>query len=204
MGLIIIVWDGVRKAYSTYSFWFTIVYFLLAVYTHLRTGLLKKRELGLASVSPSVSVALVSTLATVSVHFCLCRVGHHTCRSVSPLLSLSPWSPHLPQCQSTASSSVSVTVRAVTPTAPLNESMVNGCRRHCQNSCSYLLPLTGVEPESSGEHVSPVTATTSSRASLSELKVTMHVLFSASARPTGQLEGRGAEVTDLASLRLVD
>ena len=59
------------------------------------------------------------------------------------------------------------------------------------------------EPESSGEHVSPV-STTSSRALLSELNVTVHVLFSASTRPTGQLEGRGAEVTDLASLRLVD
>ena len=61
-----------------------------------------------------------------------------------------------------------------------------------------------VEPESSGEHVSPVTTTTSSRASLSEFNVTVHLLFSASTRPTGQLEGRGAEVTDSASLRLVD
>ena len=183
---------------------------------------LEKKELGLVSVSPSVSVALVSMLATVSVHFCLCRLGLHTCHSVSPLLSLSPWSPHLPQCQSTSvsaalvstlatvsvhsvSSSVSVTVRAVIPTEPLNESIVNGYRRHSQNSCSYLLPLTGVEPESSGEHESPVTTTTSSRALLSELNVTVpHVLFSASARPTGQLEGRGAEVIDLASLRLVD
>ena len=35
--------------------------------------------------------------------FCLCRgVGLHTCHSVSPLLSLSPWSGHLPQCQSTS------------------------------------------------------------------------------------------------------
>ena len=90
--------------------------------------------------STSVSVALVSSLATVSVHFCLCRLGLHTCHSVSPLLSLSPWSPHLPQCQSTASSSVSVTVRAVILTAPLNESIVNGYRRHSQNSCSYLFP----------------------------------------------------------------
>ena len=55
----------------------------------------------------------------------------------------------------------------------------------------HVLPLTGVEPESSGEHVSPVTITTSSRASLSELKVTVHVLFSASTRPAGQLDGRG-------------
>ena len=134
--------------------------------------------------STSVSVPLVSTLATVSVHFCLCRVGLHTCHSVSPLLSLSPWSLHLPQCQSTASSSVSVTVRVAIPIGPLNDSrIVNGYRRHSQNSCSHLLPLTGVEPESSGEHVSPVT-----RASLC-------VLFSASTRPTGQLEVRGAEVT---------
>ena len=136
--------------------------------------------------STSVSVALVSTLATVSAHLCLCRVGLHTC-----------------QCQSTASSWVSVTVRVVISTATLNESVVSGYRRHSQNSCSYLLPLTGVVPESSAEHVSPVTTTTSSRASLFELNVTVpHVLFSASARPTGQLEGRGAEVTDLASLRL--
>ena len=63
---------------------------------------LEKKQLGLVSVSPSVSVALVSTLATVSVHFCLCRVGLHTCHSVSPLLSLSRWSSHLPQCQSTS------------------------------------------------------------------------------------------------------
>ena len=35
----------------------------------------------------------------------------------------------------------------------------------------------------------------SSRASLSELNVTVHVLFSASTRPTGQLDGREAEVT---------
>ena len=83
---------------------------------------------------------------------------------------------------------------------------VNDCyRRHSQNPCSHLLPLTGVEPESSGEHVSPVPDTTSSRASLSDLNVTVpHVLFSASTRPTGQLAGRGAEVTELASLRLVD
>ena len=72
--------------------------------------------------------------------FCLCSVGLHTCHSVSPLLFLSRWSPHLPQCQSTASSSASVTVRVFIPTAPLNESIVNGYRRHCQNSCSYLLP----------------------------------------------------------------
>ena len=148
--------------------------------------------------STSASVPLVSTLATVSVHFCLCSVGLHTCYSVSPPLSLSCWSPHLPQCQSTASSWVSVTVRVVISTAPLKESIVNGYRRHSQNSC-YLLPLTRVEPESSCEHVSPITTTTSSRASRAR-----HVLFSASARPTGQLNGRGAEVTDLASHRLVD
>ena len=131
---------------------------------------LEKKELGLVSVSPSVSVALVSTLATVSVHFCLCRLGLHTCHSVAlvstlatvsvhfcpcrlglhtchsvnPLLSLSRWSPHLPQCQSTASSSVSVTVRAVIPTALLSESIVNGYRRHSQNSCSYF--LQGLNP----------------------------------------------------------
>ena len=123
---------------------------------------------------------------------------------VSPLLSLSHWSPHLPQRQSTASSSVSVTVRVVIPTATLNESIVNGYRRHSHNSCSRLLPQ-GLNPANPQvKHVSPVTTTTSSRASLSELNVTVHVLFSASTRPTGQLEGRGAEVTDFTSLRLVD
>ena len=75
-------------------------------------------------------------------------------------------------------------------TAPLNESTVNAYRQHSQNSCSYLLPLPGVEPESSGEHVSPVTTPTSSRASLSELNVTVHVV-SASTRPTGQLSWGG-------------
>ena len=174
------------------TFWFTIVSFLLAVYSPPGRPL-ETKELGLVSVSPSVSVALVSTLATVSVHFCLCRLGLHTCHSVSPLLSLSPWSPHLPQCQSTsvpvalvstlatvsvhfcpcrlglhtchsvnpllslsrwsphlpqcqstASSSVSVTVRAVIPTALLSESIVNGYRRHSQNSCSYF--LQGLNP----------------------------------------------------------
>ena len=140
---------------------------------------------------------------SVSVHFCLCRVGLHTCHSVSPLLSLSPWSSHLPQCHPTASSRFSVTVRVVIPTATLNESIVNGYRRHSHNSCSRLLPQ-GLNPANPQvKHVSPVTTTTSSRASLFELNVTVpHVLFSASARPTGQLEGRGAEVTDLASLRL--
>ena len=77
--------------------------------------------------------------------FRLCRIGLHTCHSVSPLLSLSRWSPHLPQRQSTASSSVSVTVRVVIPTAPLNESIVNAYRRHSQNSCSRLLPQ-GMNP----------------------------------------------------------
>ena len=151
---------------------------------------LEKKELGLVSVSPSVSVALVSTLATVSVHFCLSRVGLHTCHRVSPLLSLSRWSPHLSQSQSTSSSSVSVTVRvAVIPTAPQTESIVNAYRRHSQKFM-FMSPSTGVEPESSVEHVSPVT-TTSSRASLSDLNATvLHVLFSASTRPTGQLDVR--------------
>ena len=112
------------------TFWLPIVSFLLAAYSPPGRPL-EKKELGLVSVSPSVSVALVSTLATVSVHFCLCRVGLHTCK-----------------CQSTASSSVSVTVRVVILTAPLNESIINAYRRQSQNSCSYLLPQ-GSEPESS-------------------------------------------------------
>ena len=156
-------------------------FFLISCILHSLPGWsLEKQKLGLVSVSPSVSVTLVSTLATVSVHFCLCHLGLHTCHSVSPLLSVSPWSPHLlhctvsvhfclyrlglhtchsvspllslspwspllPQCQSTASSSVSVTVRVVILTAPLNESIVNGYRRHSQNSCSCLLPQ-GLNP----------------------------------------------------------
>ena len=141
--------------------------------------------------STSVSVALVSTLATVSVHFCLCRLGLHTCHNVSPQR------PRVSQ---------SLSVRLYRRHHWRKAYIVNGYRRHSQNSCSHLLPVpfTGVKSESSGEHVSPVTATTSSRASLSELNVTVHVLFSASTRPSGQLAGTGAKVTDLASLRLVD
>ena len=142
-----------RVKHSTFRF--TIVSFLLAVYSP--PGRLLKRKscvlfqfhlLSLSRWSPhlpqcqstSVSLALVSTLATVSVHFCLCRLGLHTCHSVSPLLSLSPWSSHLPQCQPTASSRFSVTVRVVIPTAPQNESIVNGYRRHNHNYCSHRLP----------------------------------------------------------------
>ena len=80
--------------------------------------------------STSVSVALVSTLATVSVHFCLCRVGLHTCHSVRPLLSLSRWSPHLPQCQST-----SVSVLLVSTLATVSVHSVLKCFSHCP--CGY-------------------------------------------------------------------
>ena len=110
------------------------------------------------------------------------------------LLSLSRWSPHLPQCQSTASSSVSVTVqRVVIPTAPLNESIVNGYRRIAVNIHvpAHLLPQWMNPNLQVNTDVSSVTTTTSSRDSLSELNATVHVLFSASTRPTGQLEGRG-------------
>ena len=134
--------------------------------------------------STSVSVALVSTLATVSVHFCFCRVGLHTCHSVSPLLFLSRWSPHLPVSVHFCFCRVGLhTCHSVSPQRPqvfqslsvrlyrrhhrMKAQSMHGYRQHSQNSCPYLLPLTGVEPESSGEHVSPVTTTTSSRASLS-------------------------------------
>ena len=122
--------------------------------------------------STSVSVALVSTLATVSVHFCLCRVGLHTCHSVSPpsvsvalVSTLATVSVHFCLCRLGLH-----TCHSVSPQRPqVSQSLsVWLYRRHSQNSCSYLLPLTGVEPESSGEHVSPVTTTASSRASLSE------------------------------------
>ena len=166
---------SVRVKHST--FWFTIASFLLAVYSPPGRPL-EKLGLGLVSVSPSVSVALVSTLATVSVHFCLCPFGLHTCHNVSPLLSLSRWSPHLPQCQSTSVSVAlfstldAVSVQSVLKclshcpcgyTDGTTEWKHSQClhRRHSQNSCSYLLPLTGAEPESSGEHVSPVTTTSS-------------------------------------------
>ena len=86
------------------TFWFTTVSFLLAVYSP-PGGPLEKSELGLVPVSPSVSVALVSMLATVSVHSRLCRVGLHTCYSVSP---------QRPQVSQ----------------SPLNESIGNGYRLH--------------------------------------------------------------------------
>ena len=133
---------------------------------------LEKKELGLVSVSPSVCRVGLHTCHSVS-HFCLCRV-FSTLATVS-VHSVLNWV------------SQSLSVRLYRRHHWMNESIVNGYRRHSQNSCSYLLPLTGVESESSGEHVSPVTTTTSSRASLSEMNVTVHVLFSASTRPTGQL-----------------
>ena len=131
----------------------------------------------------SVSVALVSTLATVSDYFCLSR-----------------WSPHLP---------VSVhSVLKCLSHCPWGYTDGTTERKHSQwlpthsgqNSCPGTSPSTGDEPESSGERVSSVSTTTSSRDSLSELIVTVHVLFSASTRPTGQLEGRGL----FSGLRLVD
>ena len=108
-----LVWDGVRKSFHIliHDCFFPIS----CVYSPPGRPLEKRKSwvlfqfhlLSLSRWSPhlpqcqstSVSVALVSTLATVSVHFCLCPVGLHTCHSVSPLLSLSRWSPHLPQCQ---------------------------------------------------------------------------------------------------------
>ena len=112
---------------------------------------LEKRELGLFQFhllslsrwsphlpqcqSTSVSVALVSTLATVSVHFCLCRLGLHTCHSVSPLLSLSPWSPHLPQCQSTSVSVALVSTLATVSVSPrLSLSPWSPLLPHCQST----------------------------------------------------------------------
>ena len=38
--------------------------------------------------------------------------------------------------------------------APLNESIVNAYRRQSKNSLMFISASTGVEPESSGEHVS--------------------------------------------------
>ena len=143
------MWDGVRKAFHI------LIHdcfqsFLLAVYSPPGRPLETEKELGLVvSVSPSVSAALVSTLATVSVHF--------------SSQSLSRWSPHLPpQCQSTSVSVALVSTLATVSAhsvlkclghcpcgyadaAPLNESIINGYRRHSQNSCSYLLPQ-GLNP----------------------------------------------------------
>ena len=98
------------------TFWFTIVSFLLAVYSP--PGRLLKRKswvlflfhlLSLSRWSPhlpqclstSVSVALSPHLPQC-LSTSICRVGLHTCHSVCPLLSLSRWSPHLPQCLSTS------------------------------------------------------------------------------------------------------
>ena len=62
------------------------------------------------------------------------------------LLSLSRWSPHLPQCQLVHSVLKCLShCPCVIPKAPLNEGIVNGYRRHSQNSCSYLLPQ-GLNP----------------------------------------------------------
>ena len=115
------VWDCVRKAF------YILIHdtFLLAVYSPPGRPL-EKKGLGLVSVLPSVSVALVSTLATVSVNFCLCRAGLHTCHSVSPLLPLSRWSPHLPQCQSTF-----VSVVLVSTLATVSVHSVLKCLSHC-------------------------------------------------------------------------
>ena len=87
--------------------------------------LLEKKELGLVSVSPSV-----------------CRVGLHTCHSVNPLLSLSPWSPHLPQCQST-----SVSVALVSTLATVS---VHFCLCHLGlHTCHSVSPLLSLSPWSS-------------------------------------------------------
>ena len=119
------VWVGVRKAFHIliYDCFFPVSCVLTSGPASAGSFFL--------SVSLAVSIALVPTLATVSVHFCLCRVGLHTCK-----------------CQSTASSSVSVTVRVVILTAPLNESIINAYRRQSQNSCSYFFPQ-GSKSESS-------------------------------------------------------
>ena len=68
------VWDGVRKAFHI------LIHdaFLLAVYSPPGRPL-EKKGLGLVSVLPSVSVALVSTLATVSVHSVLKGFSHCPC-----------------------------------------------------------------------------------------------------------------------------
>ena len=92
------MWDGVRK---TFHILITDCQsFLLAAYSPPGRPL-EKKGLGLVSVSPSVSVALPVL---------------HTCHSVSPLLSLSRWSPHLSQCQSTSVSVALVsTLASVSP-----------------------------------------------------------------------------------------
>ena len=84
--------------------------------------LLEKKELGLVSVSPSV-----------------CRAGLHTCHSVNPLLSLSPWSPHLPQCQPT-----SVSVALVFTLATVS---VHFCLcRFGLHTCHSVSPLLSLSP----------------------------------------------------------
>ena len=119
------VWDGVRKAFHILihdCFCFVCVCVCFPVSCVLTSGSASWKEwagscfsfpfclcrVGLHacdSVSPLLSVALVSTLATVSVHSRLCRLGLHTCHCVSP---------QRPQVSQ----------------SPLNESIVNGYRRH--------------------------------------------------------------------------
>ena len=179
--------------------------FLLAVYSPPGRPL-EKKELGLVSVSPSV-----------------CRVGLHTCHSVSPLLSLSPWSQHLPQCQST-----SVSVALVSTLATVSVHSVLKCFSHCP--CGYTDGTTDWKHSywlptalSKFMFISPSTDRGWTRI-LWWTRVSRHYnnfLSGFAVRnecdrarvagflphlglPVNSVEGRGAEVTDLASLRLVD
>ena len=79
------MWDGVRKAFHILIIHDS--FFPVSCVYSPPDRPLEKKELGLVAVSPSVSVALVSALATVSVHFCLCRVGLHTCQCPSTSVS---------------------------------------------------------------------------------------------------------------------
>ena len=121
-----------RKERSGSCFSFTFCLCRLGLHTCHSVGPLLSVALvsTLATMSVHFSVTLVSTLATVSVHFRLCRVGLHTCHSVSPLLSLSPWSPHLPQCQS-----ISVSVALVSTLATVSVHSVLKRLSHCP--CGY-------------------------------------------------------------------
>ena len=86
--------------------------------------------------------------------FCLCRLGLHICHSVSPLLSLSRWSPHLPQCQST---SISVALVSTLATVSVHFYL---CRVGL-HTCHSVSPLLSLSPWSL--HLPQCQSTASSR-----------------------------------------
>ena len=194
-----------RRASSIPHSDFTIVSFLLAVYSPPGRPLEKKKELGLVflllslsrwsphwlatvSASPLLSLSRWSPhwLATVSVHFCLCLAGLHT---------------DLPQVH-VHSVLKRLTVRVVIltdgttewkhsqwlPTAPVKTAKIQvhiSFHKGWTRILSWTRVLTHYSNFVSGFAVS-------------ELNVTVHVLVSAPFRPTSQLEGKGGGGAEVA------